>query len=108
AFKELPKAKYAAELDPPKLIYLVVGIMAGTSKKPQATFGIQYVDDASRSRPVSAGEPKRLLELSSFMSDGLFIDLSSLFDRLGVPLAEKAAEEEFYKMFPDVRRIQRG
>jgi hypothetical protein len=107
AVKQLPKARAAAELDPAKVIYLIVGT-TGQGKNLRVQSNIQYVDDAWRSRRPKDGLPKRSIKLSPFMSDGLFIDLTSLFERLGVPLAEAEALKKLAKEYPGIERIQRG
>jgi hypothetical protein len=108
AYKELSKAKYVPDY---KDVYLLIGMMEGQHGKPsepwQIISDIVYVD-ANRSRPVKAGPPKRDLPIPALMGDGLFINLTSMFKRLGVPFADVEAEERFFKMFPDARRIVRG
>jgi hypothetical protein len=107
AAKQLPKVKAAAELDPAKVVYLVVGTRR-EGKNLRVESGIQYVDDPWRSRRPKDGLPKRSLELSPFMSDGLFIDLTSLFERIGVPLAEAEALKKLAKEYPGIELIKRG
>jgi hypothetical protein len=107
AAKQLPKVKAAAELDPAKVVYLIVGTRH-EGKNLRVESRIQYVDDPWRSRRPKDGLPKRSLELSPFMSDGLFIDLTSLFERIGVPLAEAEALKKLAKEYPGIELIKRG
>lgn len=114
AVKQLPKARAAAEADLPEVIYLIVGT-TGTGKNLRVLSDIQYVPDPQKSRRLQDRPPERVLKLSPFMSDGLFIDLTSLFERLGVPLAEaEVLKKEFEelkrlaKKFPGIELIKRG
>jgi hypothetical protein len=111
AFKELVKAQYVPEHQD---VYLFVGTMIeGQRKKPSKPWevksAIAYVNSVTRSRPINADPPpKRDHPPFAFMDDGLFINLTRLFERLGVPLEKAAATEDFYKRFPEARRIGRG
>lgn len=104
AAKELPKAKHVPTWQD---IFLLVGTVAGQklSEPWQVKAKIEYVDNG-QSRPTDVGLPDRHLKLAALMADGLFINLSDLFKRLGVPLADAAAQEAFYRRYPDARRIK--
>lgn len=106
--RQVPKTKVASEADPAQIVYLIVGVMAETGKKPQVISNIQFVDDPWRSRRPKDGPPKRLIELSPFMSEVLLINLTSLFERLDVPLAEAEELKRLAKKFPGIGLVKRG
>ena len=89
-------------------IYLLLGITEGQEKeklsKPwQVLSKVVHVDSHTHSRSTKPGP--RMLEIPGVMSDGLFINLTRMFRRLGIPLEDAAAAEEFHRRFPDARRI---
>ena len=86
--------------------YLLVGTVK-REKAWQVIAEVRYVD-TDRSSPTADRLPDRRSELSVFLSafdDGFFINLSKLFERLGVPLTDDGA---FFKMYPDAERIKQG
>jgi hypothetical protein len=111
AWKQLPKAKPVAEQQGMD-IFLIVGVMEGqereTLSKPwQVISETVWVESYIRSRSTKAGAPKkRALEISPLMGDGFFVNLTRMFERIGVPLADAAAEERFHKKFG--RRMERA
>jgi hypothetical protein len=114
AVDQLPKAKYAAEKDPPEDIFLLIAVMKGQEGEPlhapwQVKAEIQYVEMDDRSRPKDAAPPNRILKIPPLMSGGLFVNLTDLFERVRVPLDEYEREDEFYETFrPKGPRIKRG
>jgi hypothetical protein len=115
AVSQLSKVKPAEE-ELEQDVYLIVGMLQGQQGVPSAPWqiisDIQYVDFDRLSRSIKHGPPKRLLKIPALMGDGLFINLTLLFKRLGVPLAETEARakvlKELAEMFPGIEGIERG
>ena len=104
AVRQLPKAAGAA--DRGEAIYLIVWT-TGSGSALRVFSDVQFVPDLSLSQPVGKSL-KRSIELPPAATDGLYVDLSALFSRLGVPLADVKLLKELAKRFPGIERIRRG
>ena len=102
AAKQLSKVK--AVTNEGKIIYLIVG--TGIGRDLRVSSDVQYIKDISLSRRPEDEPPKRMIELPPLMNDGLFIDLTSLFSRLGVPLADVELLKELAEEVPGNRAHQ--
>jgi hypothetical protein len=102
--RQLVKSKYVTEQG--QIIYLFIWA-EGTGAKRRIKSNVQWIDDPELSRRPKDGLPKRSIEMPE-SDDGLWINLTRLFSRLGVPFKDYEELEEFFKMFPQARRIGRA
>jgi hypothetical protein len=79
-------------------IFLVVW-SDGEGKQLRVHCQIQCIDAESRSPKT----PKRFVEIPPSMNDAIVINLTQLFSRIGVPLAEVEQLERLQKKFPGYR-----
>jgi hypothetical protein len=102
AIKEAAKVRYATEAD--KEIWLFVWT-TGRGEKLRVGSAIHYVDAIAPRRPKD-GLPKRTVELPPYAIDAIHINLTSLFKRIGVPLAAFEEAKRLAKMFPGIENIR--
>ena len=104
AVRQLVKSRYVTEQG--QIIYLFIWA-EGTGAKRRIKSDVQWVDDPELSRRPKDGLPKRSIKMPE-SDDGLWINLTRLFSRLGIPFKNYEELEEFFKMYPQARRIGRA
>jgi len=89
-----------APTDENRKAFLVLWSEGGEEKRASVNCAVRYVDLKSKSR--------QFVEIPLEANDAIVIDLTRLFRRIGVPLAETEQLERLQKKFPGYGRTKRG